>query len=143
MTVRVLKCGVGRGELDGGCQSSGYDGCGRPRVVGLVHAAATTLSRLRCEHTGGRARRQRATPRRERERMRRALALMIGGQCKLAFSQAFGAESGPQLERTRQTMALLIGTHPRVMLTEAFGAWSRQRADLQLEQERTRQAIWH
>ena len=68
---------------------------------------------------------------------------MIGDQCKLSFSQALGAESGPLLERKRQTMALLIDTQLRLMLSEAFGAWSRQRADLELEQERTRQAIWH
>ena len=66
--------------------------------------------------------RQRVDLQLEQERMRQAMASMVGGQGKLAFSQAFGAESGPQLERTRQTMALLIGTHPRVMLAEAFGA---------------------
>ena len=31
--MRVLRCGAGRGELNGGCQSSGWDGCAQPRAV--------------------------------------------------------------------------------------------------------------
>ena len=49
MTVRVLRCGVGRGELVGGCQSSGYDGCGRPSAThtdySRVHRMIVRVSR--------------------------------------------------------------------------------------------------
>ena len=31
--VRMLRCGAGRGVLDGGCQRSGWGGCARPRAV--------------------------------------------------------------------------------------------------------------
>ena len=33
VTVRELRCGVGRGELDGGCERTGWDSCGRPCAV--------------------------------------------------------------------------------------------------------------